>query len=96
MPEIRMDYDQMEEMITTLHAAARRLEETMSEMQKIAAVMEQGALLGRAGDAFSHALRSELVPAIQRLGEKCEDRARFAQAEMEDHMEAQRRAGNLF
>jgi uncharacterized protein YukE len=96
MSEIRMDYDMMEQMIQVLRQSAQQLEDTVGDMQNVATVLENGALLGMGGDAFSDAIRSNLCPAVSRLIERCRDRAEYAQTEMDDHREAQRRAGGLF
>ena len=72
---IKMDYGMMEDMSKTFLEGVEQLENTMQEMQSIANEMEDGALLGRGGDAFTDAIRSKLAPAIARLTDKYKELA---------------------
>jgi len=67
---IKMNYPLMQEMAQIFQQGAQQLEQTNSEMQNVASTLEDGALLGDGGDAFSDAIRSVLAPAITRLTEK--------------------------
>jgi len=67
---IKMDYGLMEEMKQTFLQGVEQLEDTMQEMQSIANTLEDGALLGRGGDAFTESIRGKLSPAIARLTDK--------------------------
>jgi len=71
--EIKMDYPLVEEMGKVFQQGQQQLEETLKETQNIAGTLENGALLGSAGSAFSDALRNKLGPAIQRLAAKFEE-----------------------
>ena len=71
--EIKMDYGLMEEMAKTFGQGSEQLKETLSEVQSLAGVLEDGALLGRSGDAFAEALRNQLSKAITRLEEKFQE-----------------------
>ncbi len=93
---LKMDYPQAEEMIQIMMQAANQLEDISAEMQSIAQVLENGALLGDAGDAFSMALRSRLVPAIGRLRDGIAEGADYVRTEKEDMEEAERRSAGLF
>jgi WXG100 family type VII secretion target len=68
--EIRLDYELAEEMAKTFNAGAEVLQDTMQEMQNIANMLEEGALLGRGGSAFVEAIRSKLCPSIAKLTDK--------------------------
>lgn len=68
--EIRVVYPDMEEMSRTFQQGSEQLRETMQEMQAIATVLEDGALLGLGGQAFVEAIRGRLCPAIDRLADK--------------------------
>lgn len=71
--EIKLDYELAAEMAKTFKQGNEQLEATMSEMQKIAATLEGGALLGRGGADFADGLRNRLSPAIQRLAAKFQE-----------------------
>jgi WXG100 family type VII secretion target len=67
---IKMDYDLMQDMSREFSNGAQQLGDVLNEMQNIAALMENGALLGDGGAAFSSAIRERLCPSIQRMIEK--------------------------
>lgn len=68
--EIRVVYEDMEEMRRAFRQGMEQLEETMQEMQSVANTLEDGALLGDGGEAFTQAIRGRLAPAIARLSDK--------------------------
>ncbi len=82
--EIRMDYGLMEDMSKTFQQSVEQLQDTLSAVQNIANEMEDGALLGRGGDAFTEAIRNKLSPAISRLTEKFQELAEDVNKAMED------------
>lgn len=94
--EIRVVYDLMDEMCQTFEQGAEQLQDTMTEMQNIASALEDGALLGRGGDAFKEAIRSKLCPAIARLTEKFNELRDDVQAAKEYAMEADKTAKGMF
>lgn len=68
--EIKVDYALMDEMSETFDRAVAQLETTMNEMVSIAATLEEGALWGRGGQAFSEMLRGEVTNALTALIDK--------------------------
>ena len=72
-PDVKMNYDSMEKMGKTFHQAHQQIEQSMREMEKIAKVFEDGALLGTAGDAFRDAIRSKLIKRMKVIGEKMKE-----------------------
>src|SRR5688500_7515196 len=68
--KIRLVYELAEEMAKSFNKGAEGLEQTTQEVQNIASTLEGGALLGRGGNAFVEAIRSQLVPALGRLKDK--------------------------
>jgi hypothetical protein len=72
-PDTRMNYDSMEKMGKTFHQAHQQIETSMREMEKIAKVFEDGALLGTAGDAFRDAIRSKLIKRMKVIGDKLQE-----------------------
>jgi WXG100 family type VII secretion target len=82
--EIRMDYGLMEDMSKTFQQSVEQLQDTMQAMQNVANELEDGALLGRGGDAFTEAIRNKLAPSISRLTEKFQELAEDINKAMED------------
>ena len=60
MPDVKMNYQSMENMEKAFHAAQQQVQDSIQEMEKVAKSLEDGALLGMAGDAFKDAIRSKL------------------------------------
>lgn len=69
-PDVRMDYPKVEKMANEFKKAAQALNKSNGQMKKIAKMMEDGGLQGEAGSAFVEAIRSKLLPAIQKLEDK--------------------------
>lgn len=88
MSEIRMDYGLMEDMSRTFLQGVEQLQDTMQAMQTIANEMEDGALLGRGGVAFTEAIRGKLCPAIAKLSEKFKELSDDVLKAMQDMQEA--------
>jgi len=81
---IKMDYGLMEDMNRVFLQGVEQLQDTMQAMQNIVNEMEDGALLGRGGSAFTDAIRGKLTPAISRLSDKFQELAEDVQKAMED------------
>jgi len=94
--EIKMDYGLMEDMNRTFLQGVEQLQDTMQAMQNIANEMEDGALLGQGGAAFTEALRDKLSPAISRLIEKFEELAGDINKAMEDMRSADESSERMF
>lgn len=69
-PDVRMNYDTMEKMAKAFSAAQNQLQATKDAMQKIAKMMEDGALQGQGGDAFRAAIQQKLLPRMKKLEDK--------------------------
>ena len=70
MPDVQMDYDLMEDMARLFRDGAQQLEDLRSHMDAVAGRLEDGALLGRGGDALAEALRQRLNQRISALQDK--------------------------
>ncbi|HMQ51346.1 MAG TPA: WXG100 family type VII secretion target [Anaerolineae bacterium] len=64
---IRMDYDLMQKMAQDFQYSAEELQDMLTEIQNIANQMNEGALVGRGGDAFEAALRGPLSSTLTKL-----------------------------
>ncbi len=73
MPDVRMNYDSMEQMKNAFGQAHQQMEQTIVEMEKIAKTLEDGTLLGLAGDAFRDAIRSKLNKRLKVLSDKMKE-----------------------
>jgi WXG100 family type VII secretion target len=71
--KIKMEYARMEEMAKTFQQGSEQLKDTLSQMQSIANTLQDGALLGQGGAAFTDAIRNKLCPSISRLEQKFEE-----------------------
>jgi WXG100 family type VII secretion target len=81
---IKMDYGMMEDMNRSFLQGVEQLQDTMQEMQSVANELEDGALLGRGGAAFTEAIRDKLCPAISRLTDKYQELADDIMKAMDD------------
>jgi hypothetical protein len=67
MPDVRMNYDSMEQMASAFHQAGQGLEQTIAAATNVANQMSGGALLGLGGDEFVGAVKEQLVPRLKTL-----------------------------
>jgi len=70
MDKERMVQSSMDEMCRSFHQAHTSLDETVNAARDIAKMMQDGALLGQAGDEFRQAIESQLIPRVKRLADK--------------------------
>lgn len=70
MPDVKMNYQSMENMEKAFRAANQQVQESIQEMEKVAKSLEDGALLGMAGDAFKDAIRSKLEKRMKVIADK--------------------------
>ena len=94
--EMRMVEPQVNEMIDLLRTSANKMREVSEAMNGLASTIDNGALVGEAGDAFSRSLRSTLNQSIARLAEKLEERARYVEKERDELKRAMSESGALY
>jgi len=70
MPDVQMDYDLMEDMARLFRDGGQQLEDLRSHLDGIAGRLEDGALLGKGGDALVDAIRQRLSQRIAALQDK--------------------------
>jgi uncharacterized protein YukE len=70
MPDVKMNYQSMEQMATAFKNAHSQIDTSMNEMKKLAKMMEDGALVGMGGDAFAAAISQKLLRRMQVLSDK--------------------------
>ncbi len=93
---IKMDYPLMQQMSRTFQQGGEQLQDTMQEMQNIANMLEEGALLGQGGTAFTEALRNTLCPAIARLTDKFQELDNDIRVAMQRMQEADQKSESMF
>jgi len=69
-PDVRMNYSSMERMSKEFANAARQIQDSSTQMEKLAKMMEDGALVGMGGDQFRDAIRSKLMKKMKVLNAK--------------------------
>lgn len=94
--EIRVVYEDMEAMSKAFAQGGETLEDVLQEMQSIANALEDGALLGDGGEAFTDAIRSRLAPAISRLIDKFRELDGDVQAAVAYARQADARSKGMF
>jgi WXG100 family type VII secretion target len=70
MADVRMNYGSMEQMAKAFRQMQGQIDESTKAMQKVAQMMEGGALQGDGGDAFRGAIQEKLLPRMKRLESK--------------------------
>jgi uncharacterized protein YukE len=86
----------MQEMSQQCKAAAQRLMETANMARSIAGEMQNGALVGDAGEAFTHAIQSALLPAVQKLSQKFDEVAKDITDAISDMQTQDKSTGGMF
>lgn len=93
--KIRVNYPALEDMAKHCEMVAQRLAQTGALSQKIAGQMQNGALIGDAGNIYVQAL-GMFYTKVMKLSEKFREEAKDIKAAMADMMAADNAAGNKF
>lgn len=70
---IVMNYPMMAAMATTMSESSKQVETSIGEMNKVVSMLRDGGLRGDAGESFSEAIGTVLVPAMKRLQAKFDE-----------------------
>jgi len=73
MPDVKMNYGTMEDMAKAFNQANQQLNDANTAMEGVAKMLEDGALLGMAGDAFGDAIRTKLMKRIKVISDKMKE-----------------------
>ena len=84
----QMDFDAMKEQADVFDQAAEAMTQAASRLKGIAQKLDDGAMLGKAGDALADAFRQRGVPALEKLGGKLTEEARDIRDSVRDMQEA--------
>jgi len=93
--KIRVNYPALEDMAKHLQGSADRLAQTAALSQKIAGQMQNGALVGDAGEVYCQAL-GVFFQRVTKLSEKYMATANEIRQAMSDMQQADGAAGNNF
>ncbi len=93
--QIRVNYPALEEMAAHCQGVSDRLAQTASTAQKIAAQMQNGALVGPPGEAYVQALNI-FVFKVNKLSGKFSEVSNDIKQAMNDMRQADNSAGNNF
>ncbi|PKO13951.1 MAG: hypothetical protein CVU39_16350 [Chloroflexi bacterium HGW-Chloroflexi-10] len=93
---IKMNYPAMQEMAQHCKSTAQRLLETVRMAQQISQEMQNGALVGDAGEAFSNALTGAFVNSVNKLSQKFDELAKDIEGAVADMQASDKGAGGLF
>src|SRR3972149_5356782 len=96
MADVRMNYGSMETMSKSFRQMQGQIDESMKVMQKIAQMMEGGALQGDGGDAFRGAIQEKRLPRRKRLEAKMTERAQDITGAVQAKREGVRTAQSRF
>jgi len=94
--EIKLVYASAEDMIKTFDQGVEQLQDTMQEMQSIAGVLEDGALLDSGGEAFVDAIRNTFARSTTKLIEKMEELSGDCTAAIEEFQAADSESAGMF
>ena len=87
---IKMDYGLMDDMAQAFDESAQTMEDVQKQVSSIAQELQDGGLLGQAGEAFADALSTRLAPAIARLQDKFTELRQDIVAAKQDMVDADR------
>lgn len=93
---LKMVYAEADQMIALMKQTAELLQDTIAEADAIAAELENGTLVGEAGQRFSDGLRSQFKSATQRLADAYTDGVRYVTEERDQMMQAEANSAKLF
>lgn len=93
--KIRVNYAALEDMAKHCQMVAERLTQTAATSQKIAGQMQNGALIGEAGNIYVQAL-GIFYQRVMKLSAKFAEEAADIRAAMSDMQQADSNAGNNF
>jgi WXG100 family type VII secretion target len=68
--DIKVVYADCETMVAAFKDGSEQLQDVMTELQSIANLMSDGALIGQAGTTYVEIIRNQMSPALTRLTEK--------------------------
>ena len=71
--DVRMNYDTMEQMAKAFRQAQEQIGTTKDQMDKVVKMIDDGALVGQAGDALKSAIQDKLKKSLKVLEDKMKE-----------------------
>ena len=68
--EIKMNYGEMQEMSRIFEQSSETMNQTTAAMDKIVAMLHEGALKGQPGDELANAIDQILKPKLKQISDK--------------------------
>jgi len=93
---IRMEYAAMDQLIAAFHQAHDSLAEVKGVEKQMAQLIENGAMLGAAGEHLASAIAGPLVNATTKLQAKMEEEVQDCRKAMEIMKQHDQEAGGKF
>lgn len=84
MPDVKMNYPSVDEMIQSFTKAAGQLQDTSAAMKNVVSMLQGGALVNNTGDKMVEALNSTWIPMINDAMDHCQKLASELQQAMQD------------
>ena len=94
--KIKLNYPAMQEMAKHCHSTSQRLTETLHLAQQAALEMQNGAMVGDPGEAFSSSLNTAFIPSVTKLRDKFEEVAHDIQTAIADMQAEDKQAASKF
>ena len=85
---VQFKENEMREAIAHLRRSAKELRECGRQMGSVSNMIQQGALVGDGGTQFQTIIKSSLNSKIEDIAQKLEEKARFAEVELEQLLKA--------
>lgn len=93
---VQMEYGSMEEMKRVFADGGKSLEDLNSQVKQWATMVNDGVLLGDAGEALAEAFVTRLSPKIQMLAEKMKELEGDIAKAVDDFQAAEKKAAGMF
>ena len=93
---IKMNKPKMEAMSQAFRQSGQTIGEVSAEMQKVAGMLEEGALLGEGGNMLAEVVGSTLIQVLQKIQDKFEELDKDILGALEDMYGADDTTAGLF
>ena len=93
---IKLDYELAGTMAQTFNQSSQQLSQVLQEIQKLAAQMDNGALVGSAGSKFSETINGAFATSMKKLIDKIDELEKDVQGAISDMRAADKDSASLF
>lgn len=96
MPDVQMDYDDMDAMIAAFTRSLQRMEEARANMKQAAAIIRDGALVGNQGTQMLSLIGGRILPLLNASSVKFQELIGDLNGAVEDMRNADSTASGYF